>query len=383
MVKRSLGAVLFSLACGACAAILGFERLSEDGRIDDAGSEESVLDAPQDTSIDPACLVVGVPERPDAGPADGSVPYLFALSSFDLGIDASAPVPGYNIDLACSTSPATSTCATSADPATFAEYVRDRDRGLDNAGFPLLQFVASINPSQFGPAAIDERLRQGEFGVSIRMTDWNGQADDDSVRIELFPTLRVANADGGTVPAFTSSDVWTRDDRFRVATDATRFISVQAWVRGGTLVAFFSEVAIPVTVSGDDKRFDILLREAWMTARIQGSGPAARLTDGIVAARWRTSDFLGEVRMIRVGPLTVCEPPAREGLYVPAKAKLCSGRDIHAASADDGKATSCSAISIGARFDTYAIDALGPFELEEPFSTRCEDAGVPLGDDCP
>jgi hypothetical protein len=382
MVRRALLALVV-VGCSACAAVLGFERLSEEGRIEDAGPDVSTIDAGEDAE-DPACSVVGVPDRPDASTTDGGSSYVFAVSTFDLGIDPTRGAAGYNLDRACSTSIATSSCATSADPTTFDEYVRDKDRGVDNAGFALLQFVAGINDETFGPRAIDERLRRGQFGLAMRLGGWSETDDDDDVRLELFPALRVVNgADGGASPSFTAADSWTRDERFRVASDATRFISVRAWVRARTLVAFFADVAVPITITGDDKRFDIVLREAWLTARIQGSGGSAHLAGGVLAARWKTSEFLAEVRLIKAGGYTVCESPARELLYEPAKSKICAGRDIAAGAAGDGTGAPCAAISVGARFETYAVEALGPFVAEPAFSARCNDGGVPLGDDCP
>lgn len=382
MVRAPFVAIV-AVACSACAAVLGFERLSEDGRVDDAGADVTT-DGGEDTPQDPSCSVVGVPDRPDASVADGGSSRLFAVSTFDLGIDPARGASGYNLDRACSSSLATSTCTTAADPTTFDEYVRDKPLGIDNAGFALLQFVAGINGEQFGPAAIDARLRRGEFGLSVRLGGWADTDDDDDVRLEIFPTLRVVNgADGGATPSFTNADTWMRDERFRVATDATRFISVRAWVRARTLVGFFTDLTIPITVTGDDKRFDIVLREAWVTARIEGAGASARLVDGVLAARWKTSDFLGEVRMIKASGYTVCESPARELLYEPAKQKICAGRDIAAGAANDGTAAPCTAISVGARFATYALEALGPFASEPTFSARCGDGGVPLGDDCP
>lgn len=384
MVKRAIVLAL-SLACGACAAILGFERLSEDVPAeDDGGGIDASDDASPDAPVDPACADLGVPPRPDAGGGDAGFPLHFALSVLDLGLDPTRPAPGYNLDLACSTSLATSTCATTADPTTFDEYIRDREPGIDNAGHALLRFVAAINGETFGPVAINERLRRGEFGLGFRMSEWNEADDDDEVRLEIFPTLRVSSgADGGPEPSFGAGDEWIRDERFRIATDSSRFISVRAWVRARTLVAFFTDLTLPVTIPSDDKRFDLTLREVWLTARIDGAGFEARLVDGVFAGRWKTSDFLAEVRMISAGDYHVCEPPWTQLLYAPAKQKLCAGRDIHAQAADDGKPTACDAISVGVRFETYAVEALGPFEAEPPFSARCEDAGVPLGDDCP
>jgi hypothetical protein len=163
MVNRARGrlAPLFMvwtlIACGAgsaaCAAVFGFERLTEDGAPPEAGSTETSMtnDADVDGAMPeagPTCAALGIPDRPLAadGGADALAPIHMAVKLLDFGIDTSASVPGFNLDHACSPTVATSTCATKIDEATFDTYGKDKnDRGVDNSGYSLLAYISYLD----------------------------------------------------------------------------------------------------------------------------------------------------------------------------------------------------------------------------------------------
>ncbi len=394
MVKRA-GVILFGLtALTACAGILGFERLSEEGGPDGGElPEASVPDGEAGTDAgDPSCSSIGVlGPSADAGVADAGGELRVAIKVLDLGIDPKSKAPaGLNLDKTCTTSIATASCTTSVDQTTFDRYARDHTGFIDNAGAALLDDVSQVGEA-FNPVAVNQRLADGEYGIVVTMFDWNGLLEDDLVRVEMFPALRVkSGADGGAQPAFTSGDEWIRDAKYELVpgTGVSSIKSINAYVTQGQVVAYFDKLTFPVSVPGDPKPIDIVLQESWVTAKIVPDGPGHRLDEGVATGRWKTSDLLAEVRQIYIldsGPFLdvyVCDGTGKL-FYDAVKDKVCKGRDIRGASREDNTNVPCDAISTGLRFETYRLDALGPFENRAPIPARCVDAAVPAGDDCP
>lgn len=409
---RSIAAavlVAISLSCGACAAIFGFEELgSENYRDASAGDGPTNVDA-GDTGVDapvvpiPGCDKVGIPDKPiatDAGSSDEDE-ILVAINTLDIGITTAA---GFNLDRACSPTQAFGTCKGSGSGTDFDEFGRDTDdAGTDNAGFALLKTVGAFGGG-FEPKAINERLRDGEFGGVIRITKWNGTPDDTDVVFEVFPALGVSVDQEGTYVRKTSkldagfgpTDHWHRDTRFEGVGGVSTQFSLNAWVAGGRVYARFAQLVIPVNVPDDAKPLDLTMKEAIISAKLeQGSGGIWRLTDGIVGGRIASKDFLRDVRTIYVldnngvKNAFLCQTGVPAALYGLVKTKVCVSRDIVASGVDDRK-NGCDAFSVGFRVDTYALtdrsfytgstfEALGP----DATAPRCvTNSAIPEGDDC-
>ena len=413
MVKRSRGlAALFmvwalvacGVASGACAAVLGFERLSEDGASSpEAGSPDSAPDAPE-TGTDgatpeggPTCTALGIPDRPtivDAG-ADALDPIHMAVKVLDFGIDTAAAVPGFNLDRACSPSVATSSCSTKIDEATFDKYGKDKNaQGLDNSGYGLLAYLSYLG-SAFAPVSINDRLAAGEYGIVVRLANWNGTSEDDDVIVEVFPAIGLWNhPDGGPLtpgatPTFTANDQWRRDRRFQNVVDASTIKSANAWVTGGKLVASFQRVTLPISVPDDTKPLDVIMQEGYLLGTIVPDGASYRIKDALVGGRWRTADMLNQVRSIYIKNtaglknVVLCDPNLAFDVYGAVKKEVCDGRDIRGSSSDDGKSLPCDSFSAGLRIDTYAVTVPGTFADLPVIPARCQQAGsIPQGDDC-
>ena len=405
---RAISRVVMMLACGAgsaaCAALFGFERLSEEGFEGGTVNEASVeggTDAPFEAG--PQCTEIGVPARPsitDAG-ADVAVQTDLYLGSnvVDFGIDPNATPVGFNLDRACSPTIATSTCTTGIDDPTFQKYGVDKNSlGVDNAGFGLLSYLGTLG-SAFSPTGIRERLGDGEFGVVIRIVDWNRTPDDADVRLEVYPAFGVSKpVDAGAPlvpggkPRFDSTDRWILDDRYQQPlTEASKIKSASAWVTGGRLVASFQSVTLGVSVPNDNKPLDVIIQEVLISGLLVPSGTSFRLDQGVIGGRWRTADLLDQVRTLYVkdtAPLNkqvLCEPGFPTLVYNQVKKEVCDGRDIRGASASDSTNMPCEAVSVGIRVDTYALDQPGEFAtLPAPVpGARCElDGSVPKGDNC-
>ncbi|MBX3212982.1 MAG: hypothetical protein KF850_13170 [Labilithrix sp.] len=397
--SRVASLAAFALACAtaSCAALLGFERLSgdeTDGGVAEAGEDAPGVDAGGREGG--ACTELGVP-APPANAEPGDVPpVLGALRLLDFGLEVGGvrpEVPGLNLDLTCSVDIASSSCTTKLLPTTFETHAKDKSpTGIDNAGFSLIEYLSRLS-DVLSAKSFNDGLQAGLYGAVLRVQGWNGLPDDDSVQVEVFPAIGFErNGDGGTKPAFDEHDEWKLDSRFQLGgvLEASTIKSDRAWVNGGRAVARFKEVTLLLMLSDDPKPFEVRMTDAVLSATIgtDASGKRA-LRDGVVAGRWKTSDFLGQVRTIYLADsnglvdTTLCDKvPGATLIYNGVKTTVCDGRDIRSDS-EDNKGLPCDAVSAAARVEAYAIDNLGTFEASVDGGGRCEDPAVPLGDDCP
>jgi hypothetical protein len=396
-------AVASVLAMGplACASVLGFERLSEesaDAQPPAEGGPRADAEAGgNDAGPPPRCDDIGVVAQPvlDGGEDADIPPVHVAVRLIDFGIDTAQGAPGFNLDKQCTIDRASATCTTNVDDPTFATYSKDVGAtGIDNSGFSLLSYLAVVS-SAFSPKGVNERLQAGEFGIVARVSRWNGAIDDDDVLVELFPAVGVwkqgpGGLEDGGKPAFDAKDRWMRDERFQLLAglDNSKIKSVNAWIHGGRLAAFFQEAVFPISVPNDDKPLDIRLREAWLGGDVAIDGAGPRLTRGVFGGRWKTSDFLSEVRQIYIEDTLglrntfLCQNAQSKAVYDAVKKNICDGRDIRAASNEDKTNKPCDALSAGLRFEAYLVDDPGDFLPAPSRAERCVDAAVPANDDC-
>jgi hypothetical protein len=133
-----------------------------------------------------------------------------------------------------------------------------------------------------------------------------------------------------------------------------------------------------------------VLSEAYVSADLSSAdGWRWALSHGVIAGRWKTSDFLAQLRTVYIdgsGQLSqkyLCDPGGR-GVYDFVRPTICAARDIRGASSQDNTATPCDAFSSGVRFETYPLDTLGTFGDAPDAGSRCSPTagGVPEGDDC-
>ena len=391
-------ALALGASTAACAAVFGFERLSSD-EADGATSPETSVDAADGASPTEAgnlCGELGVPAKP--GSPEGGAPLAplhMALKVFDFGIDGKVGAAGLNLDRTCSPTLALGSCTTKVSEVTFNTYARDlNDRGLDNAGYGLLGYLALLGDA-FKPVEVNARLANGDYGYVVRLSNWNGLPDDDDVLLEVFPALGVAvDAEAGVPvvggkPKFVASDYWLRDSRFKNVVDASTLKSASAYVTGGRLVASFDTVSMPLNIPDDKKPLDIIVREGFILGTLAPDGAGFKLTDGVLAGRWRTADILAQVRTIFIKDtigfknVYLCDPGPVATVYTAVKKEVCSGRDLRASASDDNRGLPCDTVSAGVRFEAYALDSAGGFADLPVLPARCEQAGaVPLGDDC-
>jgi hypothetical protein len=410
-LAATLLAVVAATVAGAsgisCAGILGFERLSADeadtgvGPKPDAGADGPVTPEAGDT-----CAHARWPENKRAL-SGGTTRFVNAIRLLDLGIangDAGTvpPAPGFDLDGFCTTEEGKNSCKTPQRGRNFDLYVKDKDEhGLDNAGFELVRFMALLGDA-FDPVKVNQRLTLGEFGGVMVVSGYNGEANDDVVVAEWYPSLgleRPANGlapDGGFIPIgavvpprFDSTDRWARDTTYRLqaASNATLFTDSAAYVADGKLVARFPQFAVAISVPDNVQRLDIQIAEAVFVADIVAEDADAgahryTLRNIVLGGRWASKDILAAVRPLyvpRTG-LFVCRDA--EGIYKLVKDTMCVARDIalHGSAPADAP---CDALSVGLRSEAYFVDDYGGWRDRPDAGAPCVDAAAPAGDDCP
>jgi hypothetical protein len=397
LLRRAVPLVALTLACASasCAAILGFERLSEEPGEGGVDAASDALDGGPDAGPD-RCRELGVPPAPvDAGA--GSVPAVIGalrLLDFGLDVDGGRPqIPGFNLDLTCSADIDSGSCTTKLRPTAFDTHAKDKSStGIDNAGFSLIEYISRFS-DMLSARGINEGISEGRYGAVVRVDGWNGLDDDDKVSVEIFPAIGfIENGNGGTSPAFDENDVWKLDNRYQVGgvLEASTIKADGAWVNGRRLVGRFREVWLPLLIDDDPKPFDVHLTDAVISATL-GKDAAGKpvLLDGVMAGRWKTSDFLGQVRTIYLADsnglvdTTLCDNVrGAQLIYNGVKDAICDGRDIRSDSADN-QGLPCDAVSAAARIETYSINELGEFMPPDDGGVRCASPAVLPGDDCP
>jgi hypothetical protein len=370
MVRRSrslfVSAMLVvPLASAACVAILGLDKLSEKP----AATDANVADANADAATEAVCGTDSIdeafpePEVQDLGDAGSRY---FAFNKLDLGAGV-----GFNLDHRVTTADASTRGCTF--PTDNVDYVTDPTTGVDSTFAALLQ-GPFISRSAIEPEKLNASIGKGAFGMVVRLDGWNGD-DDDNVRLAFLPAVKRISPDAGD-PSSGRSDLWQLAfEYFSGLPPGTSIRSDRAWVRKGTLFARFTTFLLPIRVSlQDQKFFHIVLSDAWLTAAVGND----TLTDGVIAGRLKSSDFVREVRLTYVvtgDAGYLCSPSTAAMLgFGNLVTGGCAARDIRSSHCDDGLPTPCDAVSFGAGFAAYAVDPQTLYSA--PLADRCEDAGL-------
>jgi len=383
-VHAVLALVAGSALVFGCASIFGLEELHEQAAVTEAGiTDASQPDAP-DTYVPETgagCTDPGYPPAPTKDSPDaGDFTVIVALNTIDFGLSTDGGPPhaaGLNLDRACTVSTGTESCVSGALGTNFTNYVVDKtDSGIDNAGGSLIQYISKMGPA-FTPENINGRLQQGQYGVVLQITGYNGQADDTQVAVSFFPSFGL-NVDAGITN--TPSDLWRVDPADLGAAETSQWIDTTAYVVGGKVVAHFAQAPLKLTVDENNPLLTLRFDDAVMTADLVLDGNNTfRLTNGIVSGRVKTDQFLGSVDQLFYnpdGPNTfICVNPIFRGFI---QTTVCGARDIMSNSLQDNMKLPCDAFSAGAAFDTYAVDKWHQANAPAPL-----EAGCPAVQDCP
>ncbi len=169
-----------------------------------------MTDAPHEAGTDggPSCPAAGWPSRPLPTTSDAGDLPPFVLAARDVDLDPSHPI-GLNLDGVC-TCPGASSCALPAKARSMADC--DNPQGVDlvmNRAFAQFQNLVCVPLAQ--------SIAAGYSNILLRIAGYNGQADDDTLTVELYVSIGTTPMDDAgtpTPPAYDGKDVWIPWDRF-------------------------------------------------------------------------------------------------------------------------------------------------------------------------
>ncbi len=356
------------------------------------------------------CFSAGVPttaDRPEGGgPADVGAIYL-AITSMRLGSQDTSFKPsdtawrdiGFDLDGVCTQSP---TCPTDSPVVsckpTGVPVPVDGDYCRDNT-FGELEVKASSIPDVGGKYGLNDdafncALCVGDYNFIIKVTGYNGQVDDEQVRLDLYPSPGVEQP----IPLDCTSSTWRQAETcfttsmpFTVQDTAVAtpqggpdlpdavINDPNAYVRGGYVVAqlppdtlfWFPGYNAPATA------FPLAFAQAVVTGRITKAQDGTwSLVDGTIAGRATEQQILQGFRLIGF-----CESDPN---YPIMQNYLHTNLDILASGTDDPK-TTCDSISVGIGFSAGQATAGNLVHVNPPvpctLGGRGGDGGADAGGD--
>jgi hypothetical protein len=287
----------------------------------------------------------------------------------------------------CTSSP---TCSMQGEPAVSCKVVGnqipiDGNACRDNT-FGRLEYMVETTPEfgqrfKLGEPDFNCSICQGAYNFVFRVAGYNGQANDTSVRVDIYPSpgltaLKPAvDCSSGTwdpASCWTSDDVWTVQKAYVPSGQAgpdigeSTLYDPAAFVRDHVLVVQLRENTVfwfPST-NASASSFPMVLQEGLVIGRMVEAAAGWTITDGMVSGRMIWTDALDGFRK-----LGLCEgDPLFEGARLFAKTSpdlLSTGAVL----AD----TDCDAISVGISFVADQAQ-VGPLQ-EVPELVPCADAG--------
>lgn len=335
------------------------------------------------------------PTTPDRG---SDVEATMALRTIDFGEgDLSVgPVVGYDLDGRCSCGEDGLSCNT-PDPS---KQSCDGPGGVDNAIAELFA-AASIFQDNFTSAYHADRAEDGKWSILVRIRGYNGQANDDQIEVAMFPSGGLDEDPchaQGTPPAWNGSDAWPimtsaleepmggggagaggnggcgDPEPAGYSLEQPRYFDGAAYVSDHVMVASLPEAGVALSADGAG----INLTAGFLTGRLEQSGGAWSLREGVLAGRWALTEVFATMSSLGSDGTALCTDDTSYQLIRDA---VCAKRDITAQIS--GPTAPCDAVSFGMAFEAEPAQ-LGVIYFPEPGSGGgCPPETDPQNDACP
>ncbi len=340
----------------------------------------TTVDAGQDVDVPD---VVGCPHRsppplPTDAPPGASESFVVALRSVDLREGAGALPVGFDLDKTCSCQGETASCR---EPGKMP--ICDGAEGIDNAASKLFTLIQGAvgGTDKFGSSFFSNEANQGIWSILMRVRGYNGQADDDKVEFDFYPTAGGVDKPDGGAAAWDGQDSWpitTTALADGKTIDDPRFKNLQAYVANHVLVASLPQSSFTLGGSGVST-VTIRLTGGLVTAEIVKTDAGGwALTSGVLAGRWTLPDIFLSLSTFRDNK---GEPICKGNVaYEFGKTTICGGADILGGTGVPSDA--CDALSFGVAFTADPAQLGFPVDPTNP-AKECPDGGDPADDTCP
>jgi hypothetical protein len=307
---------------------------------------------------------------------------------------------GYDIDHRCTT-PANKTMREGAECnlPTFSSGLADGTQGQDNALGKNIQFIRD-RIQNFSSAVYSEGLKVGQSAnLLINVTGYNGEANDDQVRVE---TMVAADFDAltgdGAVPKWDGTDVWPiASDSVNGDRDHPKFVADLAYVTDYRLVVSLPEGSLRLIASltntgkkEDRSKLAVVMRAAIVSCVITATDVGDygyELRDCRLSARWLVDDIIHQLSQFP-DPIDLTNPKplcTDANTYALFKDSLCGVVDTYSQTSAD--TSTCNSLSVGLGFNAKPGRLGNVFDVA-PIAPRCTGAnGVvlatdPINDSC-
>lgn len=343
----------------------------------DAGDSAEDAHAEDVTSEAQTCGHARPPDPPSVTNAGGDIEFTVAVQSVDFGDASGTPEQyGYDLDYRC-------TCQGEGNGCLRESWATaDACDGPDGRDNLTGRFIASVAPlfSGFSSEGWSQDTYVGEWGLLLRVRNYNGEPDDDRVTLEWYVADQYweDKPDKSYVPAWDGTDTWP----IRVSTleeqdggafdiDKPKYADEYAYVSGGVLVGSLTETSFQLSA-----QYAVELNGAFVTANVVERGGAWVLEEGLLASRWKLTTVLAQISRIELMGMPVC---TNHPAYSSIKSQICSYADIY--SGVGTPTTPCDAISMGMGFET-APAGFGEIIKDEPQGSPCDPSVDPGLDEC-
>jgi hypothetical protein len=338
------------------------------------------------------CITAGVPTQAGRPASTGGTdipPFFMAVKDMALGsLDRNGnPTEdawkelGFDLDGKCTASP---TCPTSTDvagcsatvPSEDGTYCRDNTFGkLEAQAIAVEGLGKNFGLSNDG---FNCALCRGDYNFLIRITGWNGQPNDNNVRLDLYPSPGLETQDAtwvcdlnSAVGAWKTNPCWARGAKFTVqegSFDGTiqtgsplpdaNINDPAGYVREGYLIAQLPEDAnfwFPGKSAA--LAYPLKIQRGIIATKLVDNGDGTySATDGTIAGRAKKADLLSGF-----ADLGLCEG---NELWNLANLSINVSQDVLANGTNSVEAT-CDAMALGIGFTAEAADFSGTTRTAE------------------
>lgn len=333
-------------------------------------NEDLVLGVPPDGGDDASggCGHATTPQRPNT-PDDNTkdTTFVTAIRAIRFEAPPNAEPLGLDLDRYCSCQGEPPSCI--APSKQDSELSCDLAQGRDNMMPTFTQWLSTLllfqSPQELSSLFTDFAYL-GRWSILMRVSEYNGLADDPKVRVEWIPSTV-----GSVSPQWNGTDVWPADFSALVDGGAPRYFDTEGFVTKNQLN--FSLVEGNIQMTNGILNFGLRFSDSTVTANIQKNAQGKfSLAQGTLAGRIPLRDLfvmLNDFRDHNGAPVCTESP-----FFLGIRDSFCRVLDIQVGSPQPNKR--CDAASFALGFEADAVGGVGAPSTPSPPQNSC-----PLGKD--
>jgi hypothetical protein len=342
------------------------------------------------------CVLKSLPPHPVDVTPGGNFEIVAVQSNVDLGDTAKTtanPNPmasrliGFDLDNLCDRTAAEAIATPGCTLPRGSIGIIDGPNGQDDSMGQLVQAVRLAVPD-FSSDVYTQQLREGKTNAILRVTQYNGQEDDNQVRVEAMVSAPYNSFDPTAVPKWDGTDQWPiASDSVNGSVDNPKNVDKNGYVSGGKLVATLGDSGYRLLIgltAAFNVSLSLQLHAAFIVCDVVplDGGANFSLKKCTLAGRWSTDQLLQQVwrfpdPLDLVHPRPLCIGSTSYGIF---KTDICTASDI-LGDGTKGPTALCDAISIGVNFDTEPA-TLGDVFTVVDMAPRCPADSDPSNDSC-